>query len=176
MNEQLDKIIEDAYEEVTKEIVKGYIEIPRLSVQPSEEKTVTILDFDLDCSSLSLRPQTREIYIQSLEDENARRDIISASNMEYKEDVLENVLVHQLLDIDFINYDENSKLLYKLSGQAINYLRGILPKEGHVINAVYSHKRTISDLIASQIRENLSRSPIRYDHSQTKPFHRNIRQ
>jgi len=170
VNEQLDQIIEDAYEDVTKEIVKVYIEIPRLSVQPSEEKLVTILDFDLECSSLNLRPQTREIYIQSLEDENARQDIISASNIEYKEAVLENVLVHQLIDIDFINYDENSKLLYKLSGQAINWLRGKLPKEDDVINVVYSHKQTISDLIASQLREHLSRRPIHYDHSQTKPF------
>ena len=170
VNEQLDKIIEDAYDDVTKDIVKSYIEIPRLSVQPSDEKTVTIVDFDLDCTNLNLKPQTREIYIQSLEDENARRDIISASNMEYKEDVLENVLVHQLIDIDFINYDENSKLLYKLSGQAINYLRDKLSKEEDVTNVVYSYKRDISDLIASQIREHLSRSPVRYDHSQTKPF------
>ena len=129
-----------------------------------------ISDFDLDTTNLNLRPQSNDIYLQSLEDTNAERQTISNSIINNKEDVIENAIVSQLLNVDFIDYDANAKLLYKLSGQAVNNFRSYLDSADDVANVVYTQKRRIADVIAAQIADHLTKQPVRYDLTQTLPF------
>ena len=169
-NENISQMINDAVEQKIEAVQKHVIEIPRLAVYPSSDTIVTINDFDLDTSNINLQPQSHDIYLQSLQDTESERQTISNSTVNFKEDVLENVIVTLLIDVDFIDYDQNAKLLYKLSGQAINHFRSYLKSEDEVTNVVYSHKRRIADVISSQIRHNLVKKPVSYDLSQTLPF------
>lgn len=169
-NENTSAIIEHAVDQKIEKIQRNIIEIPRLTVVPSEESTVSISDFDLDTTNLNLRPQSNDIYLQSLQDTNAERQIISNSVINNKEDVIENVIVSQLLDVDFIDYDANAKLLYKLAGQAVTNFRSYLDSPEDVTNVVYTQKQRIADLVAAQIGDHISRSPVRYDLTQTLPF------
>lgn len=169
-NENTSAIIEHAVDQKIKKIQKNIIEIPRLTVVPSEESIVSISDFDLDTTNLNLRPQSNDIYLQSLQDTNAERQTISNSVINNKEDVIENVIVSQLLDVDFIDYDANAKLLYKLAGQAVANFRSYLDSPEDVTNVVYTQKQRIADLVAAQIGDHISRSPVRYDLTQTLPF------
>lgn len=169
-NENTSAIIEHAVDQKIEKVKKSIIEIPRLTVVPSDESIVSISDFDLDTTNLNLRPQSNDIYLQSLQNTNAERQTISNSVINNKEDVIENVIVSQLLDVDFIDYDTNAKLLYKLAGQAVENFRSYLNNQDDVTNVVYTQKRRIADLIAAQIGDHLTRSPVRYDLTQTLPF------
>jgi type III restriction enzyme len=169
-NENTSAIIEHAVDQKIEKIQKNIIEIPRLTVVPSDESIVSISDFDLDTTNLNLRPQSNDIYLQSLQNTDAERQTISNSVINNKEDVIENVIVSQLLDIDFIDYDANAKLLYKLAGQAVDNFRSYLDDQDDVTNVVYTQKRRIADLIAAQIGDNITRSPVSYDLTQTLPF------
>ncbi|MDQ5969831.1 MAG: type restriction enzyme [Patescibacteria group bacterium] len=169
-NENTSAIIEHAVDQKIEKIQKNIIEIPRLTVVPSEESIVSIGDFDLDTANLRLQPQSNDIYLQSLQDTDAERQTISNSVINNKEDVIENVIVSQLLDVDFIDYDANAKLLYKLAGQAVANFRSYLDSADDVTNVVYTQKRRIADLIAAQIGDHITRSPVRYDLTQTLPF------
>lgn len=169
-NEDTTLIIENAVDEKIQKIQKNVIEIPRLTVAPSDESVVSISDFDLDTTNLNLRPQSNDIYLQSLQDTDAERQTISNSIINNKEDVIENVLVSQLLNVDFIDYDVNAKLLYKLSGQAVENFRRYLKNDDEVANVVYTQKRRIADLIAAQINNHLTKHPVSYDLAKTLPF------
>lgn len=169
-NENVNLIIENAVDSKINNIQQNIIEIPRLTVMPSDESIVSISDFDLDTTNLNLRPQSNDIYLQSLEDTNAERQIISNSAINNKEDVIENAIISQLLDVDFIDYDANAKLLYKLCGQATDNFRSYLQNEEDVINVVYTQKRRIADVISAQIGDHLTKLPVRYDLRQTLPF------
>ena len=169
-NEDTTLIIENAVDEKIQKIQKNVIEIPRLTVVPSDESVVSISDFDLNTTNLNLQPQSNDIYLQSLQDTDAERQTISNAVINNKENVIENVIVSQLLDVDFIDYDVNAKLLYKLSGQALENFRKYLKNEDEVINVVYTQKRRIADFIAAQIGDHLTKYPVRYDLTQTLPF------
>lgn len=169
-NEDTTAIIENAVDEKIDKIQKNIIEIPRLTVVPSDESVVSISDFDLDTTNLNLRPQSNDIYLQSLQDTDAERLTISNSVINNKEDVIENVLVSQLLDVDFIDYDANAKLLYKLAGQAVENFRSYLQNDEEVTNVVYTQKKRITDVIVAQIGDHLTKFPVRYDLTQTLPF------
>ena len=169
-NENITLIIENAVSEKIDKIQKNIIEIPRLTVVTSDESIVSIGDFDLDTTNLNFRPQSNDIYLQSLEDTNAERQIISNSVINNKEDVIENTIISQLLNVDFIDYDANAKLLYKLCGQATGNFRSYLQNEEDVINVVYTQKRRIADVISAQIGDHLTKLPVRYDLTQTLPF------
>ena len=169
-NENISQMIKDAVDQKIETVQKHVIEIPRLSVYPSLDAIVTINDFDLDASNLNLQPQSHDIYLQSLQDTEAERQTILNSSVNFKEDVLENVIVALLIDVDFIDYDQNAKLLYKLCGQAIEHFRDYLKSDDDVANVVYSHKRRIAEVISSQIRSHLNKKPVTYDLGQTLPF------
>lgn len=169
-NENTTQIIQHAVDEKIEKVQKNTIEIPRLTVMPSDEAIVTITDFDLNTKNLNLRPQSNDIYLQSLQDTNAQRQIITNDVINNREDVIENVLVSLLIDVEFIDYDQNAKLLYKLAGQAVAHFRSYLDNEEDVTNVVYSHKRRIADLISAQIGDHLDKKPVRYDLGQTLPF------
>jgi len=169
-DENTNSIIEHAVDEKIGIVQKNIIEIPRLTVVPSDESVVSISDFDLDTTNINLRPQSNDIYLQSLEDTNAERQIISNSVINNKEDVIENTIVSRLLDVDFIDYDVNAKLLYKLAGQAVDHFRSYLQNDDEVTNVVYTQRRRIADVISAQIGDHLTRLPVRYDLTQTLPF------
>lgn len=169
-NENTAQIIQSAVDEKIDKVQKNTIEIPRLTVVPSDEAIVSITNFDLDTRNLNLRPQSNDIYLQSLQDTNAQRQVISNDVINNREDVIENVLVSLLIDVEFIDYDQNVKLLYKLARQAVSHFRSYLDSDEDVTNVVYSHKRRIADLIAAQIGDHLDKKPVRYDLGQTLPF------
>jgi type III restriction enzyme len=169
-NENVNAMIEQALDEKIEIIQKNVIEIPRLTVIPSNEAVVTLQDFNLDTTNLNLRPQTNDIYLQSLEDTNAEMKVIDNSLINNKEDVIENVIVSQLLDVDFIDYDVNAKLLYKLTGQAMHHFRSYLSDDNDVTNVVYTQKRRISEFISAQISDHITRHPVKYDLLHSAPF------
>jgi type III restriction enzyme len=169
-NEDTLAIIEHVVDEKIEAVQKNVIEIPRLAVIPSDEAIVTIRDFDLDTTNINLRPQSNDIYLQSLEDTDKQRLTISNEHINYKEAVIENVVVSQLLDVEFIDYEANAKLLYKLAGQAVSHFRTYLNDEDNVTNVVYTQKRRISDVIAAQIGDHLDRHPLKYNLGETRGF------
>ncbi|PKL30852.1 type III restriction endonuclease subunit R [Candidatus Saccharibacteria bacterium HGW-Saccharibacteria-1] len=169
-NENMTLIIENAISDKIDKIQKNIIEIPRLTVVPSDESIVSIGDFNLDTTNLNFRPQSNDIYLQSLEHTNAERQIVSNSVINNKEEVIENAIISQLLNVEFIDYDANAKLLYKLCGQATDNFRSYLQNEEDVINVVYTQKGRIADVISAQIGDHLIKLPVRYDLTQTLPF------
>ncbi len=171
-NENTTAIIENTVDLKIDTVQKNIIEIPRLAVMPSDEAVVTITNFDLSADNLNLRPQANDIYLQSLEDTNAQLQTIANDKVNYHENVIENVIVSQLIDVDFIDYEANAKLLYKLASQAIEHFRSYLASEEDITNVVYTQKKRIAEFISAQVADNTTRHPVRYDLTQTLPFTR----
>ncbi len=71
------KEVEAAYETVVHEFVRNIIEIPRITIQQSNEIKSGFRDFDLDIKSLNYQPVSEEILIRKLREQENSIDILN---------------------------------------------------------------------------------------------------
>lgn len=136
------------------------ITIPRVIVVPRSEVVVGYRDFDLDMTSFRHNPVAQEILVQHLA--NRERHLFEAGTA-VPEDRLENYVVRELIDAPDVAYENHSELLYKLAGQLVAHLRSYLADDNEVANVLQYHRRTISDLVLSQLRAHRFEEVAGYD-------------
>ena len=154
--------------EVTKQFVEMSIDIPKIVVVPSDDATYGFRPFDLDCQHIRLRPVSKDILIQNLQN-HERYKLQNSSNVP-TEQRLEDYLVRGLIDFDDISYDDHAALLYQLSGQMVAHLRSYLTDADEVLNVLVAHNRQLVDTIYAQMQQHFFETSTSYEVKVTKGF------
>ncbi|NLT52255.1 MAG: DEAD/DEAH box helicase family protein [Ignavibacteria bacterium] len=142
----------EQYASVVDDFTKNIIEIPRITIQPVEQIKTGFREFDLDSANLNYLPVSEEIIRTTLREQET--DIITGKHHGgIKNDSLENLIVNELINYAEIDYDEQSDILFKLSGQAVEKFKSYL-KDEEVKNVVQYHKNEIGKFIYQQMMQN----------------------
>jgi len=149
MAEEVD--VAEVVRETTAMYVAMSIDIPRIIVVPKGEVVCRYDSFDLDVSSIRLRPVAENILIQHLHDHEQFR--LEDGSGVIPEEKLEDYLVRGLVDFDDIDYYAQADLLYELSRQAVAHLRTYLDTDEDVQNVLQYHQHVLVSLIHSQMQE-----------------------
>ena len=153
---------------VTSLVAETTIDIPNVVLTPTAEINYGFKDFNLDASNIHLQPVSEEIlihYLQSNEQETLARGATTTI-----EPRLENYIVRALIDRDEISYDDHAALLYKLSSQIVEHLKGYLKDEEKVLNVLLYHQKQLSDLVFAQMMEHYWETPVDYQASVNRGF------
>lgn len=146
---------------VTQKITELTIDIPNIVLLPTREVTFGFHDFDLEgLSPIRPQPVSEEILIQHLR--TSERSFLMWNNSHAREERPENYLVRLLIEHDEIDYDENSRLLYKLSGQVVTHLQSYLSSAEEVENVLLYHQKSLSDFIFAQMMKHYWETPTDY--------------
>ncbi|MBE7549163.1 MAG: hypothetical protein HS127_19195 [Planctomycetia bacterium] len=164
------KEVEDAYEAVVHDFLQNIIEIPRITIQQSNEVRSGFKDFDLDTRSLNYQPVSEEILVKKLREQENSVDIISGKGRGIH-DGPENIIVNELMNYPEIDYDEQTELLFRLTGQAIEKFRAYLDDD-KLMNVVQFHKKEIGSYIYSQMKQHFYCEAPSYEKPMVKPFTR----
>ena len=116
----------DVVAKTTQMLIEQTIDIPRITVVPKGEVSTGFHPFTLDVSQLHLQPGEREIVIQNLRT-NEQDTLVAETG--FKEQRLEDYIVHALVDFDDVDYFTHADLLYGLAGQMVNHLHGYLSED-----------------------------------------------
>ncbi|KAB2850010.1 MAG: type III restriction endonuclease subunit R, partial [Ignavibacterium sp.] len=139
------------YDSVVDEFTKNLIEIPRITIQPTEVAKTGFRDFELDTNFLNYQPISEEILRKTLREQEI--DIIAGNHFGgIKNDSPENLIVNELINFPEIDYDEQTEFLFKLANSAVNKFRQYL-NDVDLINVVQYHKSEIGRFIYQQMME-----------------------
>ena len=136
-------------QQVTEVHIQNTIDIPRISVTPSDDVTTGFDSFDLDTQGLHLQPQERELIGQNLS--NNQIFSIKADDA-LNEKSPQDRIVYALIDFDDIDYFTQADLLYDLSNQMVDYFKTYLTDD-EVIQVVEQNYQTIANNIHGQMQE-----------------------
>ena len=150
----------------TEIVVQQTIDIPRISVVPSGEVTTGFHAFKLNVSQLHLQPGEREIVGQML---RTNEQFTISSESGFKEQRLEDYIVHALVDFDDIDYFTHADLLYDFAGQMVKHLLGYL-SEDEARNVLDRDRRIIAKEIHSQMMFHFWEDAASYDVQVTRGF------
>ncbi len=164
------KEVEAAYETVVHDFVQNIIEIPRITIQQSNEVRSGFKDFDLDTRSLNYQPVSEEILVKKLREQENSVDIISGKGRGIH-DSPENIVVNELMNYPKIDYDEQSDLLFRLTGQAIEKFRMHLDDD-KLMNVVQYNKKEIGGYIYAQLMQHFYFEAPSYEKPLVRPFTR----
>lgn len=143
--------IEAIYHETVQEFTQHLIEIPRISIVPSQEQRYGFREFDLDTARMNFQPGSEEIMVRVLQ--SGEIETIDASQQRVVYDSVENLIVNELINFPEIDYDEQAEMLFKLASQAVDHFRSYLVDEDKVLNVVQNNKRVIGQYIYTQMME-----------------------
>lgn len=144
---------ENAYEKVIENIIKNNILIPNIIITISENKGI-IKDFVLNTSSFSenILQQEFELIRETIYDHKKDKIKIKAQVLDLPEfSILE--LLKKKPEID---YDNNSDVLYKLCGEAVNAVKGSLIKPETLSDTILMYRELIANKIYEQVKENIT--------------------
>jgi len=139
----------ELYESVVDDFSNNIIEIPRITIQQSDDVLSGFKDFDLDTGNLNYPPVSEEILIKKLRAQENSTDIVIGKGRIIP-DSLENIIVNELINFPEIDYDNQSDMLFKLAGQAVEKFRTYLI-EDDVTNVAQYHKKETGNYIYSQM-------------------------
>lgn len=157
-----------AYDEVVEEFTVTTIEIPRISIQQSDEVVSGFKDFDLDTKNLNYQPVSEEILRRTLRAQENDTDSIFGKGRIII-DSPEKIIVNELINYAEVDYDVQADLLFKLAGQAIEKFKSYLD-EDNLMNVVQYHKKEIGNYIYSQLMEHFYCEAPSYEKPIVKPF------
>ncbi|UJS16792.1 MAG: hypothetical protein L3J17_12870 [Candidatus Jettenia sp.] len=147
------KEVEAAYETVVHEFVRNIIEIPRITIQQSNEIKSGFRDFDLDIKSLNYQPVSEEILIRKLREQENSIDILNGIDKgRIIIDKPENIIVNELINYPEIDYDTQADLLFTLAQQTVGKFKTYLDND-MCTNVVQYHKKEIGKYIHSQLMQ-----------------------
>lgn len=159
---------EAAYESIVEEFASNIIEIPRISIQQSNEVKSGFRDFDLDVKSLNYQPVSEEILVKKLREQENSIDIVIGKGRIII-DTPERIIVNELINYPEIDYDEQADLLFKLTEQATSKFRSYL-NEDDLMNVVQYHKKEMGRYIYSQLMEHFYCEAPSFEKPIIKPF------
>ena len=112
--------VDNVIQMVVKDYIKNTIPIPRMTIQQAETKIIYD-DFDLDTSRDFNLPYLKEEIIRMGLVDNSVETIQALSSGAYGDPVSQ--VIAELMNIDEIDYDLCSDLLYKLAEQAVDAIK-----------------------------------------------------
>lgn len=163
--------VEEIVATVTDKMVELTIDIPNIVLLPTREVTFGFNDFDLkNLSRINMQPISHELLIRQLRTHD--QQYVSWDGDLVREDKPENYVVGALIEHDDIDYDDDAELLYKLTGQLADHIRGYLPNDADVENVMCHHRRRLADFIHAQMQEepNFWETPTDYQVKISKGF------
>lgn len=159
--------VETVLKAVTEDFVNNIIEIPRVVIEQPVAKAV-FHDFDLDTTSgFSLPDLKAEILRIGLVNDEV--ETLQAQLSGFYGDPVKQIVM-QLMDIDEIDYDENSELLYKLAGQAVEAVRKDTGEDVNLVNKVHQFRKAIASAIYKQMEQHFTLEKVETGHSRVLPF------
>ncbi|MGY5394925.1 DEAD/DEAH box helicase [Acinetobacter sp. NigerLNRRAM0016] len=152
---ELRKIVE----QVTEVHIQNTIDIPRVSVTPSDDVTTGYNHFTLNTQGLHLQPQERELLGHNLRDNT----IFSIKAEEVSnEKTPQDRIVYALIDFDDVDYFTQSELLYDLANQIVSYFKTYLTDD-EVVQVVEQNYQTIANNIHGQMQQHYWEKASNYD-------------
>ena len=143
-----EKELEKIVKQVTEFHIQNTIDIPRISVTPSDDVTTGYHSFTLNTQGLHLQPQDRELFGQKLNDNTTfsiKADEVSSEKSP------QDRIVYALIDFDDIDYFTQANLLYDLSNQMVDYFKTYLTDD-EVMQVVEQNYQTIANNIHGQMQ------------------------
>lgn len=164
---EIAKDIETTYQTTVQEIIKNNILIPNIKVSISENKGI-IKDFDLNTKSFSenILQQEFELIRETIYDHKQDKIKIQAQTLDLPEfSILE--LLRKKSEID---YDNNSDVLYKLCGQAVNAIKDSLKKPETLGDTILMYRELIANKIYEQVKANISIEIVAKSKPEVEPY------
>lgn len=162
------KEVEAVYESIVGDFVDNIIEIPRIIIQQSDDVLSGFRNFNLDTVNLNYQPVSEEILVKKLREQDNSTDIVIGKGR-IVPDSLENIIVNELINFPEIDYDNQSDLLFKLAGQAVEKFRSYLVEE-NVTNVTQYHKKEIGNYIYSQMMDHFYYETPGFAKTTVRPF------
>lgn len=135
-------------QQVTEVYIQNTIDIPRISVTPSDDIVTGYHPFYLSFQGLNLQPQDRELLGHNL---GNNKTFSIKVNESLNEKSPQDRIVYALIDFDDIDYFTQSELLYDLSNQMVDYLKSYLADD-EVIQVVEQNYQAIANNIHGQMQ------------------------
>lgn len=164
---EIAKDIETTYQTAVQEIIKNNILIPNIKVSISENKGI-IKDFDLNTKSFSenILQQEFELIRETIYDHKQDKIKIQAQTLDLPEfSILE--LLKKKSEID---YDNNSDVLYKLCGQAVNAIKDSLKKPETLGDTILMYRELIVNKIYEQVKANITIEIVAKSKPEAEPY------
>jgi len=164
------KVIEEAeieYQNIVKKIEENNILIPNIKISISENKGI-IKDFDLNTKSFSenILQQEFELIRETIYDHKQDKIKIQAQTLDLPEfSILE--LLKKKSEID---YDNNSDVLYKLCGQAVNAIKDSLKKPETLGDTILMYRELIANKIYEQVKANITIEIVAKSKPEAEPY------
>ena len=146
--------VDNVIQMVVKDYIKNTIPIPRMTIQQAETKIIYD-DFDLDTSRDFNLPYLKEEIIRMGLVDNSVETIQALSSGAYGDPVSQ--VIAELMNIDEIDYDLCSDLLYKLAEQAVDAIKtnSNITEQDEVVRVVHQFKLLIARRIFEQIKAHM---------------------
>ena len=161
------KDIETTYQTAVQEIIKNNILIPNIKVSISENKGI-IKDFDLNTKSFSenILQQEFELIRETIYDHKQDKIKIQAQTL----DLPEFSILEFLKKKSEIDYDNNSDVLYKLCGQAVNAIKDSLKKPETLGDTILMYRELIAIKIYEQVKANITIEIVAKSKPEAEPY------
>ncbi len=163
--------VEESYSAIIEEFTDNTIEIPRIVIQQSDVVKSGFRDFDLDTTTLNYQPVSEEILIKKLREQENGVDIIIGKGRIVR-DHPDRLIVNELINYPEIDYDEQSDLLFRLSGQAVSKFKSYLDEDSKVLNVIQFNKKDIGRYIYSQMMQHFYYETPEFLEPYVRPFTR----
>ena len=161
------KQAEEVYESIVEELIANIIEIPRITIAPSENTKAGFYDFDLDVSNINYQPVAEEILIQNLRN-NEQSTVTGYGYISI--DRPENVIVSELMNFPEVDYDSQSELLFKLVSQLLEKFNTTLKDKNDVMNVMQYYSKDIAKAIYTQMQDHHYCEVPTFEQVSIKPF------
>lgn len=159
----------DHIEKLITAMVARSIEIPTITLVPSTGRHFRFTPFEISgLQRIQLQAIDNEILLQELRTKD--RALLSTAGVARREPAPENYLVALLMERDEIDYDTHAELLHNLAGQVVSRLRSYLDDEEAVHNVLQHHRRSLADLIWTQMKVHVHEEPIDFTAKITRGF------
>lgn len=154
---------------VTKQLVMHTISIPEIVVLPTSDVNFGFHDFDLsNLETIAKQPLSDQIMVHRLRDE--ARAFLARTVEGVKEERPENYSVRHLMDLPQIDYETQSELLFKLSGQMVKRLESYLTTPEDVENVLIVHGKDLARFIFEQMKSHYWETATDYRASVSRGF------
>lgn len=119
--------------------------IPQIRVTSDSEATAYFKDFDFDYSRISFEVVNDEILVKNLLD-LSDVEIVKTKGIDFLIGNPSNFLIKELVSIPEIDYEENCKLIVKIVGQLIEYIKQTYGENqlNHIV--IYNKNRILNEL------------------------------
>lgn len=151
------------------QVVRGTIDIPRISVTPVSEVVTQFEPFALDLSAVQLQAGSKTLVIHSLGD-NSQERLGGETTRGITGESAHDRAVALILDNSEVSYEDNAATVHDLAGQLVAHLEAHGLDERDIREVLSVHRRVLSRLIFAQMRSRSRQSEAVYESKVTQGF------